>query len=71
MIYISAFEHALITQNRNRNIAMRADGDDLVLSDYSDNEVHLERNKNILYAVNRQATMLDYNKELTQTVAKP
>ncbi len=71
MVYISAYEHALITQNRNRNIIMTAAGDDLVLSDFSDNEVYLERDKSILYAVKRQSTMLDYNKELTQTVAKP
>lgn len=68
LVYIRAYEHALITQNRNRNIIMTAAGDDLVLSDFSDNEVYLERDKSILYAVKRQATMLDYNKELTQTV---
>ena len=68
MVYISAYEHAIITQNRNGNVQMIASEDDLILRDFSDNSVHLKNNENILYATEHQPHMLDYNKGLLEVV---
>ena len=68
MVYINAYEHAKITQNRNRNVQMAACEDDLVLRDYSDNSVHLKKDESILYATKYQTRMLDYNNRLLNVV---
>ena len=68
MVYIKAYEHAIITQNRNRNVKMTANDDDLILSDYSDHAVHLKKNESILYAIEHQPSMLDYNSKLLNVV---
>ncbi len=68
LAYIDALSHAKITQNRNRNVVMSAEGEDLVLSDYSDGRVHLISGENILYSVHKQSVMLDYNSDLLHTV---
>ncbi|MEK9154813.1 MAG: hypothetical protein AAB596_01985 [Patescibacteria group bacterium] len=68
MVYIDAHNHAKITQNSNRNVIMSASGDDLVLKDYSNNEVYLENKKNIAYKTKIQNTMLTYNLKLLNTV---
>jgi hypothetical protein len=68
MVYIDAFSHARITQNNNRNVVMSASGDDLVLKDYANSEVHLENKKNIAYDTQKQTQMLDYNSQLLKTV---
>lgn len=68
MVYIDAFSHAKITQNRNRNVVMSASGDDLRLKDYSDKEVYLKIKENIVYDIQKQTTMLNYNDELLKTV---
>lgn len=69
MVYISGFEHAQITQNRNRNVVMVACRDDLVLSDHSDNSVHLKNGETLLYDSQKQPILLDYNAQLRQSVA--
>ena len=71
MVYIRAYEHAIITQNRNRNVQMTAseeNEDDLVLSDFSENSVHLKNTESILYATEHQPDMLDYNRRLLEVV---
>jgi len=68
MVYISAFDHAQITQNQNRNVVMNADDGDLILSDFSDNHVYLKHRENILYSIDKQPIMLSYNKRLLQSV---
>ncbi len=68
MVYISAFEHAQITQNRNRNVVMTADDENIVLSDYSDNQVYLTNRETILYDSRNQPIMLEYNRQLLETV---
>jgi hypothetical protein len=68
MVYIDAFSHAKITQNKNRNVVMTADGDGINLSDFHDNQVSLSKNKTLLYSVSHQQKMLDYNFELRTTV---
>lgn len=68
MVYINAFDHATITQNRNRNVLMKAANGDIVLSDHSSNSVHLRRGENLLYSVDKQSTMLDYNRRLRGSV---
>lgn len=65
MVYIDAYRHAIITQNRNRNIEMRSRGNDVLLIDHHGNAVELIfDHKNILYDPANQPTMLRYNKEL-------
>ena len=68
MVYIDGFSHAKITQNRNRNVVMTANEDDLMLSDYNENQIYLENRKNILYSTNKQNIMLDYNRQLLNIV---
>lgn len=67
MVYIDAFSHAKITQNRNRNVVMSAIENDLVLKDFSNNEVYLKNVDNISYSVGKQKDMLNYNVELLKT----
>ena len=68
MVYIDGFSHAKITQNRNRNVVMTANEDDLMLSDHNENQIFLKNQKNILYSTDKQNIMLDYNKQLLNAV---
>lgn len=67
MVYIDAYSHAKITQNRNRNVNMETDGDNLELCDFASNTVYLEKDKNIVYDPELKGTMLGYNQELLKT----
>lgn len=65
MVYIDAYRHAIITQNRNRNIEMQANGNDILLIDHHGNSVDLSfEQKNILYNPANQPIMLQYNQDL-------
>ena len=69
MVYIDAFKHAMITQNRNRNVEMRSNNNDILLFDHFGNVIELSYEKgNILYDPQNQKTMLDYNQELRNTL---
>lgn len=68
MVYIDAFSHAKISQNRNRNVNMTSRGDDIILSDYDNNSVHLISQKSILYDTFNKSKMLDYNRDLLTTI---
>ncbi len=68
MVYIDAFSHAKITQNRNRNVILRTVKDDITLSDYSNNTVYLKYQKNILYKLANQKVMERYNSDLRNTL---
>lgn len=68
MVYISAFDHATITQNRNRNVLMKAANGDIILSDHGNNSVRLKDGESILYSVDKQPVMLDYNRRLRKSV---
>lgn len=69
MVYIDAYRHAIITQNRNRNVEMRSDGNNILLIDHFGNVIKLDfERKNILYNPENQSTMLDYNKELINSL---
>ncbi|MCY3976827.1 MAG: hypothetical protein OXG23_01895 [Chloroflexi bacterium] len=70
MVYISGFEHAKITQNRNRNVVMTACEENLVLSDYGENSVFLKRDETVLYDSVQQPVLLDYNARLRQSVTE-
>ena len=67
MIYIDAYSHAKITQNRSKNVVMSADEKDLWLSDYEKNTVHLKKDINLLYSTTNQKQMLDYNHKLLKS----
>ncbi|NLZ96462.1 MAG: restriction endonuclease subunit R [Candidatus Magasanikbacteria bacterium] len=68
MVYIDAFSHAKITQNKNRNIILEIIKDDIKLSDYSNNEVYLKNVDNILYKTTNQDKMKNYNIDLLTTI---
>ena len=68
MVYIDALSHARITQNRNRNVVMSFNGSNLLLKDHEENEVNLEKDKNILYEVERKQDMLSYNGKLLHSI---
>lgn len=57
MVYIDGFSHAKITQNRNRNVVMTANEDDLMLSDHNENQIYLKNRENILYSTDKQNDM--------------
>ena len=64
MVYIDAFSHAKITQNKNRNVVLEVAKNDITLTDYSDNEIYLKHKKNILYKPTNKIKMKEYNFEL-------
>jgi hypothetical protein len=66
MVYIDAFNHARITQNKNRNVFMSTSNNDIKLTDYNANDIFLVFGENILYSVDKQEIMLDYNEILTK-----
>jgi type II restriction enzyme len=68
MVYIDAFSHAKITQNKNRNVVLGVIKDDISLSDFSKNEVYLKYKENILYTPINKDTMKNYNKDLLNTI---
>jgi len=68
MVYIDAFSHAKITQNKNRNVVLGVMKDDISLSDFSKNEVYLKYKENILYTPTNKNTMKNYNQELLNTI---
>lgn len=45
LIYIDAFSHAKVTQNANKNVVLEILHEDMILSDYSKNEVYLKHSK--------------------------
>ena len=63
ILYIDAYSHARITQNKNRNIILEAKDNDLSLKDYSNNKVELKDKDNVMYDINKQNILLDYNKK--------
>lgn len=67
MVYIDGESHAVITQNRNRNIFMEPADEDLILKDQGDSKVYLKNNENVLYQIEKQKVLLEYNKELIIT----
>jgi hypothetical protein len=67
MVYIDAFSHAKITQNGNRNVQMDTCEEDIILCDFSNNKVELKNKCNILYNLEHQKTMKEYNNQLLNT----
>ncbi len=68
MVYIDAFSHAKITQNNNRNVVMSFYNNDLILADYSENQVYLKYKENISYNPGYQKTIDNYNSDLLNTI---
>jgi hypothetical protein len=68
MIYIDAYNHAKITQNRNKNVLMDFIQDDMILKDYSKNEVFLKYKENISYEPTKKSVLKKYNFELLNTL---
>lgn len=68
LIYIDAYTHSKITQNNNKNIILTCDGNNIILSDISNNGLYLVYEINIIYNIILLNTMLHYNSELLQTI---
>lgn len=64
MVYINAYEHSLITQNRNRNVRMSFQDSDMDLTDFQGYAIHFVYNETISYSLYQKETMLHYNTEL-------
>ncbi len=69
LVYIDAFSHAKITQNANKNVVLGILTNDIVLSDYNENEVYLKYIENILYKLENGTVMKKYNEELRNTIS--
>ena len=69
MLYIDGYSHALVTQNRSRNVVLKAQNGDLLLNDFSGRSVYLKNGKNTLYDITKQRLMLDHNSKLLTTVS--
>ncbi|RAX54500.1 restriction endonuclease subunit R [Helicobacter sp. 16-1353] len=70
LVYIDAYSHSQITQNKNANIILNFNKNDAIFSDLSNNQVYCENEKNIKYDTKKQDLMLDYNKELLNATDK-
>jgi len=68
MVYIDGFSHAKITQNKNRNVILDTDKDNIKLSDYLNNKVYLKYKENILYQPINQLKLKSYNTDLLKTI---
>ncbi|KKS52802.1 MAG: Type-2 restriction enzyme MboII [Parcubacteria group bacterium GW2011_GWA2_42_28] len=68
MVYIDAFNHAKITQNKNRNVIMDFINDDMTLTDHSKHQIYLKVQENIAYKPTNKTTMKKYNNELLNTI---
>ncbi len=68
MVYIDAYSHAKITQNRSRNIIVQTQGPNILLNDFSGSCVALRPNREILYDVSKQDLIVQYNQRLLETV---
>jgi len=68
MVYIDAYSHAKITQNKNRNIVLNVIDNDISLSDYISNTVYLKYKENILYKPDNKNIMKNYNQELINVI---
>ena len=67
LVYIDAYSHAQITQNRNRNVELdfNKTNNDTIFKDYSNNNcVVCKYGTNILYDERKQKEMLSYNQKL-------
>ncbi|MCI5681797.1 MAG: hypothetical protein MR293_07510, partial [Bacteroidales bacterium] len=67
LVYIDAYSHAQITQNRNRNVELdfNKTNNDTIFKDYSNNNcVVCKYGTNILYDEHKQKEMLSYNQKL-------
>lgn len=66
LVYIDAYSHAQITQNRNRNVELDFnETNDTIFKDYSNNNcVVCKYGTNILYDEHKQKEMLSYNQKL-------
>lgn len=68
MLYMDAFNHAKITQNRNRNVVMSFVADDITLSDFSENIILLRYKKNVAYQPANRVIMEKYNTDLLTVI---
>jgi len=69
MVYIDGYNHAKITQNRNRNVIMKlVNEQDMTLSDNLDNKVYLKYKRNLLYDPEKKSILYKYNNILNNTL---
>jgi hypothetical protein len=64
LVYIDGGKHSIITQSKNKFIIMSNEAENILLSDYFDEQIKLINKKNVLYNVSLINEMLDYNKKL-------
>ncbi len=64
LVYIDAYSHAKITQNRNKNVKLDFENSDAVFEDMAQSQIKCKMNENIIYNKNLQNEMLIYNEKL-------
>ena len=69
LVYIDAYSHAKITQNRNKNVKLEFENSDAIFEDSTQSQIKCEMNKNIVYNKNLQKEMLRYNEKLLSAKA--
>lgn len=70
MVYIDAYSHAKITQNRNRNVKLQFVSNDALFCDALNHKVRCNYNTQIAYEAEKQSTMLTYNEQLLSATKK-
>lgn len=68
LVYIDAYSHSKITQNRNRNVKLTFDGSDAIFTDHKKASVVCQKDINILYKYDNQKGMLEYNQSLLRGI---
>ncbi|MGI9229674.1 MAG: hypothetical protein ACR2P9_07445 [Gammaproteobacteria bacterium] len=68
LVYIDGGSHAEITQRGNRNVVLDLDNNNVILSDFEENEVYLKNKMNLIYNPVKGSIMKQYNTELINTL---
>ena len=64
MLYIDGYNHAIISQNKNKHVKMTNYQNTIILSDYEGDNVILDYKDNVLYSTKLLPDLLNYNTEL-------
>ena len=69
LVYIDAYSHAQISQQRNRYVVLNFEDNNVLLSDYNDSTIKCVCEENIKYKIELQGEMKHYNDEILHSTA--
>lgn len=64
LVYIDAYSHAKITQQRNKNVVLNFSEHNVTFSDFQGNYIECVSDENIIYKQSLQDTMKNYNESI-------